>query len=286
MSGKTRVERTTIADLRAARRTGRAMAMLTCYDYTTAGLLYAAGVRALLVGDSAASVILGHPNTLPAPLPFMIEITAAVRRGAPQALVMADMPFGYSGPQRRRAFDAACRMVKLSGCDCVKLEADTRHAALFEDLAAAGVATVAHLGLRPQSLQQTGAYKAAARSPADAARLVATAALLEKAGAAALLLEAVPAAVAERVVDAVSIPVIGCGAGRHCHAHVVVLHDLLGWSDLRPRFVPEAPEARSALLAGVARYVAMIESGEYPGDAHEYTMESAAAPREAARLKE
>src|SRR3954449_2211191 len=141
-------KRFTLADLRAARASGTKVPMLTCYDFTTARLMQEAGVPMLLVGDSAANVILGHSSTLPIPLEFLIEITAAVRRGAPNALVMADMPFGsYASVEPAHWVENVLRMVKLSGCDCVKLEVTQGHAPLIKTLADAGVAVVAHLGL-------------------------------------------------------------------------------------------------------------------------------------------
>src|SRR4051794_5868982 len=146
----------TIGDLRAARRSGEKLPMLTCYDYSTARLMQEAGVSMLLVGDSAANVILGHPTTLPVPLSFMIEIAAAVRRGAPLAFVIADMPFGSYVADDRLGVRNVMRMVKLSGCDCVKLEVAAGHADLVRQLPEVGVAVRAHFGFRPQSVNVLG----------------------------------------------------------------------------------------------------------------------------------
>src|SRR5579864_4435605 len=149
----------TVNDLRAARSGGTKVAMLTCYDYTTARLMQEAGVPALLVGDSASNVILGYPTTLPVSLEFMIEITAAVRRGAPNCLLMADMPFGSYQGSLDRGVRNVCRMVKRTGCDAVKIEATTSQLPLIRELADAGVAVIAHLGLRPQSVGLLGSYR-------------------------------------------------------------------------------------------------------------------------------
>src|SRR3954470_16279966 len=207
----------TLSDLRAARANGTKVPVLTCYDYTTARLMQEAGVPVLLVGDSAANVILGFETTLSVPLHFMIQIAAAVRRGAPQALVIADMPFGSYQGSPDRALRNVFRMVQLSGCDCVKLEAAESQLKAVKELSDAGVAIVAHLGLRPQAVGVLGGYKAQGRTAHDAAAIVELARRMQQAGAAGILLEAVPAEVAAAVVEATAVPVIGCGAGPACH---------------------------------------------------------------------
>jgi 3-methyl-2-oxobutanoate hydroxymethyltransferase len=259
-------------DLRAARESGPAVAMLTCYDFTTAKLMASAGVNALLVGDSAASVILGHENTLPVSLDFMIEITAAVRRGAPKALVVADMPFGSYHQSSSQGVKNVARMVQLSGCDCVKLEASEKQARLISLLTDAGVPTMAHLGLRPQTVNLLGGYRVQGRTAGDAEKLIQTAIRLERAGAASLLLEAVPPPVAQAIVEATKIPIIGCGAGNACHGHVVVTQDALGMTGTSAKFVPQLADLGTAMKAAFADYVRQVESGEYPGPQHAYEM--------------
>ena len=203
----------TLADLRAARKSGAKVAMLTCYDYTTARLMQEAGVPALLVGDSASNVILGYPTTLPVSLEFMIEITAAVRRGAPNCLLMADMPFGSYQGSLDRGVRNVCRMVKRTGCDAVKLEAAEGHLRLVRELADAGVAVIAHLGLRPQTVGLIGAYRYQGRTAAEARAIVRLSRQMQQSGAAAVLLEAVPPEVSAEVVRQTEIPILGCGAG-------------------------------------------------------------------------
>src|SRR3954447_5621005 len=149
----------TLNDLRAARASGTKVPMLTCYDFTTAKLMHEAGVPTLLVGDSAGNVILGHETTLPVPLHFMIQLAAAVRRGAPNAFLVADMPFGSYHGSTARAVRNVCRMVQKTGCDCVKLEVAASQLKLVRELADAGVAVMAHLGLRPQSVGVLGSYR-------------------------------------------------------------------------------------------------------------------------------
>ena len=264
-----------IADLRAVRRGGEKVPMLTCYDFTTARLMQQAGVPALLVGDSAANVILGHPTTLPVSLSFMIEITAAVRRGAPLALVMADMPFGSYQGSVARGCRAVFRMVKETGCDCVKLEVGPGHVALVRELSEAGVAVVAHIGLRPQSVGLLGSYRYQGRTAAEARQIIQLATRMEASGAATLLLEAVPAEVGKAVVEATQLPVMGCGAGPHVHGHVVVTHDAVGLSPTRPRFVPLVGDVAGPSIKAFSDYADAIRTGKYPAAEHQYEMEPA-----------
>jgi 3-methyl-2-oxobutanoate hydroxymethyltransferase len=260
----------TIADLRAARQTGAKVPMLTCYDYTTARLMQEAGVPALLVGDSASNVILGHITTLPVSLDFMIELSAAVRRGAPKCLVIADMPFGSYQKSVGQGLKNAIRMVQLSGCDCVKIEATASQVRLVRRLADAGVAVMAHLGLRPQSIGLMGEFKAQGRTAAEAGKIVALAERLVDAGAAAILLEAVPPEVSASVVEAVAAPVIGCGAGKACHGYVFVTHDALGLTPHKPRFVPSLGDLATPMIEAFQGYVRLVNSGKYPAAEHNY----------------
>lgn len=253
--------------------------MLTCYDFTTAGLMQEAGVPALLVGDSAAGVILGHPTTLPVSLSFMIEITAAVRRGAQLAMVVADMPFGSYQGSVARGTRNVFKMVRRSGCDVVKIEAGASQLRLVRELADAGVAVMAHLGLRPQSVNLVGGYKYQGRTAPEAAEIVRLAMSLESAGAAALLVEAVPAEVGRAVVEAVELPVIGCGAGPDCHGHVIVTHDAVGLSLTRPRFVPALGDLAAPSRQLFHDYAEAVLSGRYPAAEHQYEMQSGEAQK-------
>jgi 3-methyl-2-oxobutanoate hydroxymethyltransferase len=260
-----------LADLRSARSSGTKVPMLTCYDFTTARLMQEAGVPALLVGDSAANVILGYPTTLPVSLSFMMDITAAVRRGAPLAFLVADMPFGSYQGSIGRGVRNVCKMIQHTGCDCVKLEAGHSHLTLIEQLADAGVAVMAHFGLRPQSVALTG-YKTQGRQAGEAIQILDLSKQFENAGAAALLLEAVPAEVARAVVEQVRLPVIGCGAGPHCHGSVFVTHDALNLTPAPPRFAPHLADLASVQKAAFAEYVRQVGAGEYPGPDQGYSM--------------
>ena len=262
----------TLADLRTARAAGTKIPVLTCYDYTTATLMQRAGIPALLVGDSAANVILGHDTTLPVPLHFMVQITAAVRRGAPNSFVIADMPFGSYHGTPSRAVRNVFRMVQLSGCDCVKLEAAPSQLPAIRELSDAGVAIMAHLGLRPQAVGVLGGYRAQGRTADEARVIVDLAQQMQQAGAAAILLEAVPAEVSAAVVEATSVPVIGCGAGPACHGHVVVTHDMLNLTGRPPKFAPRLGDLATPMIEFFSEYARRITAGEYPAAEHGYEM--------------
>jgi 3-methyl-2-oxobutanoate hydroxymethyltransferase len=267
------MKKVTLGDLRQARVSGRAMAMLTCYDFTTARLMREAEVPSLLVGDSAAMVVLGHDSTLPVPLALLMELTSAVRRGHPEALLLADMPFGSYHASTAQGVRNVCRMVQRTGCDLVKLEVARSHLEVISRCADGGIAVVAHLGLRPQAVGLLGGYKAQGRTEASADEIVELAIASAAHGAAAVLLEAVPPEVTRRVVEAVEVPVIGCGAGRHAHGHVVVTPDLLGLTGHRPRFVPrlaDGVDVHGQTLGALRSWVGLVESGSYPTSEQEY----------------
>jgi len=289
-------KRLTLRDMRRWAREGTPFAMLTCYDATTAAWLWRGGVRTLLVGDTAAQVILGHDSTLPATMDFMVTITAAVRRGAPHALVMADMPFGSYQADAAEAVRNASRFLKEAGADLVKLEVSDADADLVERLTSAGVPVVAHIGSRPQQVRAEGGYRSAGRSEAEAERLAETGSLMAARGVAAILVEAVPAEVGKRLVEAanagpapvagpgirqvnadhnpagVTTPVIGCGAGPSCHGHVVVLQDLLGMTDWQPPFVTPTGDIGQMIKAAASEWVELVQSGEYLKDGGPYDM--------------
>ncbi|MFM7133386.1 MAG: 3-methyl-2-oxobutanoate hydroxymethyltransferase [Planctomycetota bacterium] len=226
----------TVRSLLRAMREGRHFAALTCYDATTARWLERAGVPVLLVGDTAAEMILGYPNTLHAPLDFLVTLTAAVKRGAPRALVMADMPFMSYQASDAEGVRNAGRFMTEGMADCVKLEVDASFAPLVALMSRAGIPVVAHVGSRPQHAKQVGGYASAGKTADEAMRILADAQAMVDAGATMLLVEATPAEVTEEIVRRSPVPVIGCGAGPACHGQVVVLHDLLGLSDRQPPF--------------------------------------------------
>ncbi len=266
-------DRVTLDSLRELKRAGRRFSMLTAYDYPTAAAAQAAGVHSLLVGDSLGCVVLGHDNTRRVPLPLMIYLAEAVRRGAPQVYLIGDLPFESIQTGPAGVLAAADRFVRVAGCDAVKLEVEPDGVDLVRALSAAGFETIAHLGLRPQSVTTPDQYRAQARDAAGIAQLVAEARAAQAAGAAMILLEAVPPEAGLAVVEAVDLPVVGCGAGPHCDAHVVVTHDLLGFGAPRPpRFVPVLANLRGTIESALRRYVDDVSNGRYPGPEHAYAM--------------
>ena len=264
--------RISLEDLRQMKAQGRKFAMLTAYDYPTAKLAQAAGIHALLVGDSLGQVVLGHETTRHVPLDLMVTLAEAVRRGAPDIYLIGDMPFSAMG-SNADALNGARRFVEEAGCDAVKFEAAPHHAGLMKELTDAGLPAIAHLGLRPQTVTSPDGYRAQARDAASIADLVAQARRLTDAGAVMLLLEAIPAQAAQAVVDAVPVPVVGCGAGPACDGHVVVTHDLLGLGGIRPpRFVPVLDDLAARIEHAMRRWAEDIVSQHYPAPEHTYSM--------------
>jgi 3-methyl-2-oxobutanoate hydroxymethyltransferase len=225
------------------------------------------------------TVLLGHDNTRRVPLSLMVMLAEAVRRGAPSIYLVGDMPFESMAAGDEAVLDAARRFRDEAGCDGVKVEVEQGHAELVAKLAAAGFETIAHLGLRPQSVLTPDGYRAQARDEAAIAQLAEDAARMANAGAAMILLEAVPDEAAAAVVGAVDVPVIGCGAGPSCDGHVVVTQDMLGATTMRPpRFVPVYSNLREQTESAMRRWVDEIDRGVYPGREHVYGMRKSSAP--------
>lgn len=226
----------TLRTLRKWSRANSKWACLTCYDATTARWMAEAGLPTMLVGDTAAEMILGYDSTIHAPLDFLITLTAGVKRGAPHVFVMGDMPFLSYQVDEASAISNAGRFMTEGNADAVKLEVDGNWVDRFAAICNAGIAAVAHLGSKPQQAKQTGGYTTAGRSADAAHTIIKDAVAMEQVGASMLLLEAVPEEVAQAVVDATTIPVIGCGAGTACHGQVVVMQDLAGLTKWQPAF--------------------------------------------------
>ena len=252
--------------------------MLTCYDATTARWLARGGLDVMLVGDTAGHVILGHDDTIHAPLPFMLTITAAVKRGAPHAFVMGDMPFMSYHADDAEAIRSAGRFMTEGLADAVKIEVDGRFVDLVGKLDRASIPVVAHIGWRPQRTPRTGVPVVAGRTAGKIQEMVDLARRLVDAGAAMLLIEQATAEASRAVIEAVGdvdaggVPVIGCGAGPDCHGHVVVLHDWLGMTDWQPSFAPPATQGGPSLQAMAERWVQLVESGDYLADGGPYVM--------------
>lgn len=263
----------TLQTLRRAVRDAEPFACLTCYDATTARWLERAGVPVLLVGDTAAEMILGEPGTIHAPLDFMLMLTAAVKRGAPNTFVMGDMPFGSYQCDDVEAVRNAMRFLTDGRADAVKLEVDGDWVPLVAKMARAGVPVVAHLGSRPQCAKQEGGYRSAGRTPEALRAIVDDAIAMEAAGASMILLEAVPNEVSAAVVHATTIPVIGCGAGTACHGQIVVTQDLLGLTDWQPAFAQPIAQLGNALMDAAATWRNKVAAGDL--GTHPYQMKHA-----------
>jgi 3-methyl-2-oxobutanoate hydroxymethyltransferase len=237
----------TLKSLRVQAQRAEPFACLTCYDATTARLLMRAGVHLLLVGDTAAEVILGFTRTIDMPLDIAVALTAAVKRGAPDCVVMADMPFMSYHTTDAEAIRNAGRFLVEGHADIVKLEADASFAPLIAQMVRAGIPICGHIGSRPQRAAITSGYVSAGKSTDDADQILRDAIALEQAGCSMLLIEAVPETLTAAVLKATTIPVVGIGAGNACHAQVLVLQDLLGMTDNPPRFAQPAAQLGKAI---------------------------------------
>ncbi len=257
---------------------GKPFACLTCYDATTARWLERAGVPVLLVGDSAAEVVLGFKRTIDMPLDFAITLTAAVKRGAPSTVVMADMPFLSYQCDKASAIRNAGRFMTEGQADFVKLEVDRSYAPLVEKLTRAGIPVVAHIGSKPQQAALKGGYSSAGRTDAEIEEIVSDAVSLEQAGAVMLLVEAVPDQATERILQSTSAPLIGIGAGTACHGQVLVVNDLLGLTDQPPRFAAAVASLGEAVRAAGEEWVRRVGARSIGGVRYEMKPGSA-SPR-------
>ncbi len=266
-------ERWTARRIRALKGRER-IPVMTCYDWSMARLCEAAGFPMLLVGDSLGNVILGHGTTIPVTIEDMIHHAAAVMRARPSALVVVDMPFLSFQVSPERALESAGRLVQGSGGDAVKLEGGERSALAVRKIVEAGIPVMGHLGLTPQSVLEFGGYRVQGKGAA-AERLLEEAKILEQAGAFSIVLEKVPAPVAQRVTEAISIPTIGIGAGPGCDGQVLVLHDVLGLiPEFKPKFVKRYAELGPVVTEALSRFAAEVRSGEFPDAAHSYEDEA------------
>jgi 3-methyl-2-oxobutanoate hydroxymethyltransferase len=261
--------RVTVRDIAAAKARGERWPMLTAYDALTARVFDQAGIPVLLVGDSAAMVVYGHDSTIPVTVGDLIPITSAVVRGTSRAMVVADLPFGSYQVSAAAALEAGIRFMKEAGAHAVKLEGGHRVLHQVEELVAAGIPVMAHLGLTPQSVHALGGYRVQGRGE-DGERLLADAKSLEAAGSFAVVLECVPAELAARVTASLSIPTVGIGAGPSCDAQVLVWQDMAGLTPRTPKFVKHYAEVGSVLREAAQAYAQEVVSGTFPGPDHSY----------------
>jgi 3-methyl-2-oxobutanoate hydroxymethyltransferase len=264
--------RITIADLQAATDLGERWSMLTSYDTLTAGVFEEAGVRALLVGDTSAEMVLGYETTVPMTMDQLVPMVQAVVRGTRVALVVADLPFGsyQSGPEA--ALASAVRQLQEGGAQAVKLEGGRRVLPQVRALTAAGIPVMGHLGLTPQSINTLGGVRRVQGRGDAGDELVRDARALEDAGAFAVVLESVPAELGRRVSEALRVPTVGIGAGPHCDAQILVWQDMAGLTTGRlPRFVKQYADLHDTLLDAARRYADDVSDGRYPDPAHSYS---------------
>ena len=261
----------TAATFAAAKAKGEKLSMLTAYDYSTAKLEDESGINGILVGDSLGNVVLGYEDTVSVTMEDMIHHGAGVARGAKNALVVVDMPFMSYEVTVEEAVRNAGRLMKEGRAGAVKLEGGVRVAEQIRAIVKAGIPVMGHIGLTPQSINVFGGFKVQGKSEEAARALLADAKAVEEAGAFAVVIEAVPAALAQMITDAVSIPTIGIGAGAGCDGQILVYQDMLGmFSDFAPKFVKRYANVGEVMREAFANYAAEVASGAFPTEEHTY----------------
>lgn len=261
----------TPVDIQAMKREGRKITMLTAYDYPMALLEDRAGIDIILVGDSLAMTVLGYENTLPVTMDEMIHHTKAVARGAKRALILGDMPFMSYNCSEREAILNAGRFMKEAGADAVKLEGGVSVKETVRAIVKAGIPVMGHIGLTPQTISMLGGFKVQGKDAKGAQKIIDDALQLEDAGAFSVLLEAVPAPIAKRVTERLSVPTIGIGAGVHCDGQVLVVHDMLGLFDrFTPKFAKRYINLSEPILKAFEGYIDEVRSGAFPTDQHSF----------------
>ena len=273
MDRKGNMMKNTVVTFREAKEKGEKLTMLTAYDYSTAKLMDEAGVNSILVGDSLGNVILGYEDTLSVTMEDMIHHGAAVARGAKNALVVIDMPFMSYQASVYDAVVNAGRLMKEGRADAVKLEGGKEVCPQIEKITSAGIPVVAHLGLTPQSINAFGGHRVQGKTKEAAKKLIEDAKAVEEAGAFAVVLECVPAKLAEIVTKEINIPTIGIGAGNKCDGQVLVYQDMLGmFSDFTPKFVKKFANVGDVMKEGFRTYIQEVQDGTFPSEEHCYTI--------------
>ena len=250
---------------------GEKISMLTAYDYTFAKLLDSAGIDVLLVGDSASNVMAGHETTLPITLDQMIYHASSVVRGVERALVVVDLPFGTYQSDPKKALRSAIRIMKESGAHAIKLEGGKEEAESIKRIVNAGIPVMGHLGLTPQSIHQFGSFALRAKEEAEAQKLKEDAKLLEQLGCFAIVLEKIPAKLAEEVAKSVRVPIIGIGAGSAVDGQVLVMQDMLGMNnEFQPRFLRKYANLQEVITKVVSHYIEDVKNVDFPNEKEQY----------------
>lgn len=263
----------TVLTLLQQKQDGDKITMLTAYDYTTAAIMDECGVNCILVGDSLGMVMLGYENTLPVTMADMIHHTAAVSRGAKNAFIVADMPFMSYQVSVEQAVENAGRLIKEGDANAVKLEGGAEVYEQIKAIVNASIPVVAHLGLTPQSVNAFGGFKVQGKSTDKAVKLIKDALLIQEAGACAVVLEGIPAKLAEIITKKLTIPTIGIGAGNACDGQVLVYQDMLGLTGGKtPKFVKQFADVGSVMRQGINQYINETKSGEFPSEEYTYSV--------------
>ncbi len=265
------IKRVTTHQLQSMKERGEKISMLTAYDYSMAKILDRAGVDVLLVGDSASNVMAGHETTLPITLNEMIYHASSVVRAIDRALVIVDLPFGSYQGNSREALNSAIRIMKESGAHAIKMEGGEEIKESVLRILSAGVPIMGHLGLTPQSIYKFGTYTVRAREEEEAAKLIQDAKVLEECGCFALILEKIPADLAKKVAESLTIPVIGIGAGQHVDGQVLVTHDMLGITpEFKPRFLRQYADVSGIMMEAVQNYITDVKAKDFPNETESY----------------
>ena len=271
MSTQVPITRITTATIRAMKKKGEKIAMLTAYDYAMALALDEAGIDMILVGDSLGMTVLGYDSTLPVTMEDMIHHTKAVMRGAQHAMVIADMPFMSYQISVEEAMRNAGRLLQEAGAQAVKLEGGREVAEATRRMVAAGIPVMGHLGLTPQSINQFGGFKVQGKEDKAAQKIMEDAKILQEAGAFTVVLEGIPKELAKTITESLEIPTIGIGAGVHCDGQVLVVNDILGlFESFKPKFVKRYAHLNEQIRSAVQTYIGEVKTGEFPDDAHSY----------------
>lgn len=271
MANKKEYKRVTVKSLVEMKAAKEKISMLTAYDYTTAKIVDGAGVDVILVGDSASNVMAGHETTLPITLDQMIYHASSVVRAIDRALVVVDLPFGTYQSDSKKALRSAIRIMKESGGHAVKLEGGKEIKDSISKILNAGIPVMGHLGLTPQSIYKFGTYTVRAKEQQEAMQLIEDAKMLERVGCFALVLEKIPAKLAKKVADSISIPVIGIGAGADVDGQVLVLHDMIGMThEFNPRFLRRYMNLFESMTNAISQYVNDVKSSDFPNADEQY----------------
>jgi len=268
------IKKLTIQDIISMKKNGERISMLTAYDASFAGLIDAAGIDMVLVGDSLGMVLLGYNSTIPVTMEEMLHHCRAAGRGVKRAVLVGDMPFMSYQVSQNEAISNAGRFLKEAGCDAVKLEGGTEICDTVKAIVKAGIPLMGHIGLTPQTASQLGGYRVQGRDADSARRLLQSARDLEAADVFAIVLECIPAQLSEAITRMVSIPTIGIGAGNHCDGQVLVTHDMVGmFEKFNPSFVKQFAKLAPQIKDAVADYNKEVKNGSFPAEEHSFNMQ-------------